>query len=208
MAAPSGVQPNPEAFLAAVRSACGPLSYPESPDGTLLALIDPAEILTSTGGDSGSDAAPNASVALQTLLDGGPDVSIGPRSGREPSWLVGPLQFTQSHQRVTFQPGTLIYAANNSFHGRSDCLFKIASKNWTDPAAGIVNLTVIGFGATWRMRRKDYAKTGSGKSNGWYSVSEDRAGLSIEGAVAVTLEGLTIENTGGDVSICLGVPCL
>ena len=194
----SGVQPNPEAFLAAAQSACGPLSYPESPDGTLLALIDPAEILRGSGDDDdGGDAAPNATVALQTMLDGGADVTVGPRAGAEPSWLVGPMRFTRSHQRVTFLPGTLVYAANDSFHGK-DGLFGTVSTNWTDPAAGVVNLTIVGYGATWRMRRQDYAKTGSGKSNGWYSVSEDRHGLSIAGAVAVTVEGLTIEDTGGD----------
>ncbi len=35
------VQPNPDNFLATATSACGELSWPESPDGMLLALVDP-----------------------------------------------------------------------------------------------------------------------------------------------------------------------
>jgi hypothetical protein len=41
----SGVQPNPDAFQTAVRSACGPYTYPTSPDGTLLLLLDPHEVM-------------------------------------------------------------------------------------------------------------------------------------------------------------------
>jgi hypothetical protein len=91
-------------------------------------------------------------------------------------------------------------------------------------------------GAVWRMRRKDYAKTGSGtiqpwavesfscrpvcflyiiademyrggveitplprgpgKSNGWYSVSESRAGLVIQ--VMVSSPNHLITSTTGD----------
>ena len=123
------------------------------------------------------------------MLEGSADVTVGPRQGAEPTWLVGPLQLTRSHQRVTFLPGTLIYAASDSFHGKGDCLFRLMSTS---------NVTVVGYGATLRMRRKDYAKTGSGKSNGRYSVSEFRHGLDIAGTTTLKIEGLRIEETGGD----------
>ena len=71
------------------------------------------------------------------MLEGSADVTVGPRQGAEPTWLVGPLQLTRSHQRVTFLPGTLIYAANDSFHGKGDCLFRLMSTS---------NVTVVGYG--------------------------------------------------------------
>ena len=131
--------------------------------------------------------------ALQELLDSGNSVSVGMAPGNEPTWLVRrPLFFTRSHQRIIFEPGTIIYAANDTFHGEKDSLFSTATTNRSNPGVGIHNLSIVGWGAVWRMRRKDYAKTGSGKSNGWYTVSEDRAGLNIEGATGVSIEGLTI----------------
>jgi hypothetical protein len=86
----------------------------------------------------------------------------------------------------------VIFAANDTFHGKDDSLFSTATTNRSSAAVGLHNLSIVGWGAVWRMRRKDYAKTGSGKSNGWYTVSEDRAGLRIEGATGVSIEGLTI----------------
>ena len=44
MGGASGVQPNEQNFFATVTSACGEYSWPGSPDGQLLALIDPKEI--------------------------------------------------------------------------------------------------------------------------------------------------------------------
>jgi hypothetical protein len=46
----SGVQPNPDAFQAAVSSACGPYTHPTSPDGTLLLLLDPREVMSRASG--------------------------------------------------------------------------------------------------------------------------------------------------------------
>lgn len=151
-------------------------------------------------------ATPNATAAqLQKLLqDGGTDVLVAPLPGDEPAWVVGqPLTLTQSHQRVTFAPGTLILAANDTFHGATECLFTIGSypERLAPGVPGppsLTNLSVVGYGAVWRMRRQDYAKTSSGRTNGWYTVSEYRNGLTIEGCSHVSIEGITIQETGGD----------
>lgn len=201
----SGVQPNPDAFVAAVTSACGPLTNRDSPDGTLLLLVNPSDMGLSTSAKQEMSSGPNATAtSLQRRLDAAADVTIGPQPGDEPNWLVGrPLKLLRSHQRITFSPGTVVWAANNSFHGDTDSLFTIGAypaRLAPDVPAppSLTNLTIIGYGATWRMRRKDYAKTASGRSNGWYSVSEARMGVKIEGSSGVTLEGITIQETGGD----------
>ena len=92
-------------------------------------------------------------------------------------------------------------AHRGAVHGRSDCLFTIGRypqrlAPGVPAPPGLVNLTIVGHGAVWRMRRKDYAKAGGGGSNGWYSVSESRAALVIQGAADVTIEGLTIQVLG------------
>ena len=148
---------------------------------------------------------PNATTTiLQLLLDRGDDVLVRPQPGADPAWLVGqPLKFRRSHQRVTFAPGTLVWAANDSFHGSTDCLFTIGTypQRLAPGVPGppsLTNLSIVGYGAICRMRRKDYAKASNDKSNGWYSVSEYRAGLVIQGSSHVTIEGITIQETGGD----------
>ena len=168
--------------------------------------------------------------ALQRALDSGDDVQVSPRPGAQPAWLVGRgVTFRRSHQRVTFAPGTLVYAANDSFHGRSDCLVTIGRFAGMDMTPALTNLSIVGWGAVWKMRRKDYAKTGSGKSNGWCewsrrafavsrrflnelcttdSVSESRAGLNIAGAAAVSIEGLTIACGPSDSPSFLGCSSL
>ena len=150
-------------------------------------------------------SSPNAtSAALQQKLDGGDVVTVGPDPVGQAAWLVGqPLLFQRSHQRVVFLPGTLIWAANDTFHGRSDSLFTIgAHPQRLAPGVpgppSLTNLSIVGYGAVWRMRRKDYAKTSADKSNGWYSVSEYRNGLTVQGCSDVTIEGITIQETGGD----------
>lgn len=53
-------------------------------------------------------------------------------------------------------------------------------------------VTLIGHGATLRMRRADYGNTSL------YKHSEFRMGLSFYGVRQLRIEGLTVEETGGD----------
>ena len=56
----------------------------------------------------------------------------------------------------------------------------------------VSNVTIVGWGATWRMRRADYA------DNRTYTHSEWRAGLVLTHASDIHIVGLTITDTGGD----------
>lgn len=122
----------------------------------------------------------NATKALQAALDSGADKVIVPDVGKP--WIVTPLQL-RSNQTVIFKPGVVILAKKGKFHGLNDSLFT---------ASGVKNLTIIGDGATWRMHKKDYANPKK------YKHAEWRMGLKILGSSNVTIEGLTIEKTGGD----------
>eukprot|EP01047_Picozoa_sp_COSAG01_P017178 COSAG01_NODE_903_length_12848_cov_7.966899_7_plen_420_part_00 len=192
----SGVQPNPDNFIATVTSACSNFTDPASPDGMLFIRVDPRDVID----DVSSSSSPNHTTALlQHALNAAETVTIRPRPGAEPIWLVGlPLLFNRSHQVITFAPGTVVYAANNTFHGPTDALFQMGTFAGTNLTPAITNVTVSGFGAVWRMRRKDYAKLPSDKPNGWYTISEYRHGLSVQGVSNVTIEGITIKHTGGD----------
>jgi hypothetical protein len=71
--------------------------------------------------------------------------------------------------------------------GKHDCLFS---------ASGVRNISLIGYGATWRMHKMDYQnKTASIKN---YSKAEWRHGLQLHDTYGITVAGLTIRQTGGD----------
>ena len=183
----------------------GPAAATRVP-GAAVRTVGLVVLLAAAAGTGGTiSPSPNATAAqLQALINRDGDVLVASRRGPQPEWLVGlPLLFTRSHQRVTFAPGTVIFAANDSFHGKSDRLFTIGNySNRLAPGVPapptLTNLSIVGYGAVWRMRRKDYAKTPSDKSNGWYSISEFRAGLVIQGSSDVSIEGISIQETGGD----------
>lgn len=69
----------------------------------------------------------------------------------------------RSHQEVLFEPGVLVLAKKGEFRGRGDSLFT---------ASGVENLTVRGYGATFRMHKRDYQKAP-------YEKAEGRMGLSL-----------------------------
>ena len=71
--------------------------------------------------------------------------------------------------------------------GKHDCLFS---------ASLVRNISLLGYGAVWRMRKADYQnKTASVKN---YSRAEWRHGLQLHDTQDVTVAGLTITQTGGD----------
>lgn len=121
----------------------------------------------------------NATKALQAALDSGADKVIVPNVGQP--WVVTPIEL-RSNQTVVFRPGVVILAKKGSFKGVGDSLFT---------ARNTSNLNIIGYGATWRMRKKDYTKPP-------YKKAEWRMGLKILGGTNITIEGLSIEKTGGD----------
>jgi hypothetical protein len=99
------------------------------------------------------------------------------------TWTTQPLHVTRNNTRLLFAPGALVLAKEGAYHGISDSLFSVYVST---------NLTISGYGATWRMRRDDY------NNSALYSHSEGRHGLSLMGCRDCVVEGLRIELSGGD----------
>ena len=99
------------------------------------------------------------------------------------TWVTTPLHLTRNNTKLLFAPGALVLAKKGAFHDINANLFA---------AYVTTNLTISGYGATWRMRRSDY------NDSAVYSHSEGRHGLNLMGCFNTVVEGLRIELTGGD----------
>ena len=102
-------------------------------------------------------------------------------------WIVTTIHLP-SDKEIVFEPGTVVEAKRGGFRGKGDCLFL---------AKGCKRLTVRGNGATFRMHKSDYHKPP-------YELAEWRHALSIRGCEDVTIDGLSLLESGGD-GIYLGV---
>jgi hypothetical protein len=123
--------------------------------------------------------AEDSTAALQAAIDSGAQRVVVERM---PSpWIVDRLRLA-SDQELSFDAGTEVLAKQGAFHGSSDSLFS---------AAGKQNIRLIGPGATLRMRRADY----DGPD---YTHAEWRHVLKFHGCTGITIEGLTLAESGGD----------
>ena len=123
--------------------------------------------------------------AFQAAIDSGADEVIVPNRGKP--WIVMPV-FGRSNLTLKFEKGAVVEAKRGEFRGVLDSVLKFDC---------CTNVTVSGYGATLRMHKWDYHAAP-------YKRSEWRNGLSFLSCVDVKVEGLTIEETGGD-GIYLGV---
>jgi hypothetical protein len=116
-------------------------------------------------------------------------------------WITQPLHITRNNSKLLFEKDSVVTAKKGAFTGINDALF----------AAYITtNLTISGYGATWRMLRSDYNNSNPA-SNISYTHSEGRHGLNLLGCLDTLVEGLEISETGGDgISVWKGsvVTCL
>lgn len=120
-----------------------------------------------------------ATTALQAAIDSGAKKVVVERM---PSpWIVEPLRLA-SDQELFFEPGAEVLAKQGAFHGSADSLFS---------AAGKQNIKLVGPGAALRMRRADY----DGPD---YKHAEWRHVLKFHGCTGITIEGLTLAESGGD----------
>jgi hypothetical protein len=101
---------------------------------------------------------------------------------QQSAWVSLPL-FAVSNQHIVFEPGVMLLAKRGAFKGRNDRLLSVDK---------VQNVKITGYGATLRMWREDYAK-GAG-----YRRGEWRHALSVSGSRNVIVEGLTLEDSGGD----------
>jgi hypothetical protein len=120
-----------------------------------------------------------STAALQAAIDSGAKKVV---IERMPSpWIVDPLRLADD-QELHFEPGAEVLAKQGSFRGSADSLFS---------AAGKKNIKLVGPGATLRMRRADY----DGPD---YKHAEWRHVLKFHGCTGITIEGLTLAESGGD----------
>ncbi len=121
----------------------------------------------------------DSTAALQAAFDSKAKRIIIPYMGKP--WIVRPLML-RSDQEIDIAPGVVILAKRGEFRNLQDSLFT---------ARDISNVTVRGYGATLRMWKHDY-------ENPPYKKGEWRMGIQIQGSKNVLIEGLRVENTGGD----------
>ncbi|QDU79868.1 Pectate lyase superfamily protein [Polystyrenella longa] len=116
---------------------------------------------------------------LQAAINSPAKKLIVPNLGE--TWIVRPITL-RGDLELVFEPGTLVMAKRGEFKGGGDSLFS---------ARDAKNLTIRGYGATWRMWKRDY-------QNPPYVKAEWRMGLALRGCHDVLVEGLQIESSGGD----------
>jgi len=121
----------------------------------------------------------DATESLQAAVDSGVAKLIIPYMGRP--WIIRPVKL-RSNLEIIFEPGVLVLAKKGEFMGKGDSLFHAADQT---------DITIRGYGATLRMRKKDY-------QNPPYPKAEWRMGLRFVGCKRVHVEGVRVESSGGD----------
>src|SRR5579862_9354867 len=116
---------------------------------------------------------------LQAALNSGAKTLIVPFMGQP--WIARPL-LLRGNQEIFLEPGVMVLAKKDEYQGSGDNLFS---------AVGQSNLVIRGYGATLRMRKRDY-------QNEPYKKAEWRMGIALRGCRNVLIEGLRVESTGGD----------
>ena len=123
--------------------------------------------------------AEDATAALQAAINSGAkkviiDKMVGP-------WIVNQMQLA-SNQELFFEPGVVVQAKKGEFRRKSAALFNAWEKK---------NVKLIGPDATLQMHRDDYDSPD-------YEKAEWRHILNLHGCENVTIQGLTLTESGGD----------
>jgi hypothetical protein len=121
----------------------------------------------------------DATRSLQAALDSAAKTIVIEEMGRP--WVVTTIQLP-SHKEIVLQPGVVIEAKRGEFLEKGACLLV---------ARGRQQLRLRGDGATLRMHKRDYHQPP-------YELAEWRHALSIRGCEDVVIEGLTLQQSGGD----------
>jgi hypothetical protein len=157
---------------------------PIPPDPTGIAQVTSGQLTTATASWWGFDPA-DSTRSLQTALDSPARKLVIDDPGSP--WIVTPLSLP-GDKEIVFEKGVIIEAKRGAFIDKHDCLFLARHRK---------NLTIRGNGAVWRMHKADYHKAP-------YQLAEWRHALSIHGCENITVEDLTLANSGGD-GIYLGI---
>jgi hypothetical protein len=121
---------------------------------------------------------------LQAVFDSCcPTIKIPARADGSP-WVTATTLWLRSNSNITFDKGVTVLAMRGQFKTKGAPLFL---------ARNISNLTINGYGATWKMWKFDYDNPGLG-----YCHSEARPGLWMTLCTGCRIFGLTVTMTGGD----------
>jgi len=131
--------------------------------------------------------ATDATNALQAAVDSGARVVVVPLMAG-PWILTRTLDLRAGGLELALEPGVVILAAQGAFRGGGECLIQ---------AHGAADFSILGYGASLRMRKSDYRKSP-------YEQAEWRHAISLRGAARARIAGLHIESAGGD-GIYVGV---
>ncbi len=124
--------------------------------------------------------AEDSTQALQAAIDSGVPKLIVEDMGSP--WVVMPLQL-RSNQEIVFEEGCVILAKRGEYRDSNATLVT---------ASNVENVTLNGYGATFRMWREDY------DNPDLYQHAEWRHCLSIRSSSNIQVLGLTLEDSGGD----------
>lgn len=116
---------------------------------------------------------------LQAAIDSGARKVTVPYMG-EP-WIITPVKL-RSGLELVFEPGVVVLAKEGMFKGKGDSLFTAVNAH---------DIAIRGYGATLRMRKKDYQSEA-------YEKAEWRMTLDFAGCRNVCVEGVRLESSGGD----------
>lgn len=121
----------------------------------------------------------DATECLQQAINTGAKKVIVPYMNKE--WIVRPIQLA-SNQTIVFEPGVIVTSKKGAFKGVHDCLFSASLQE---------NITLVGYGATLRMRKQDYQSPD-------YLNAEWRMTLAFRSCDNVKILGLALRDSGGD----------
>jgi parallel beta-helix repeat protein len=122
----------------------------------------------------------DATNALQGAIDSGAETVIVPDMGAE--WFVLPINL-DGGQELILEEGVIISAKPGEYHSTGASLFS---------GVDISNLKISGYGAILKMQKHDY------QDSTRYEQAEWRHGIRLMSCTNITIEGLTIRDTGGD----------
>ena len=127
----------------------------------------------------------DSTAALQKALDSGARKIV--IDAQASPWITRPL-FARSNCEIVFERGAEVVAKKGEFLGKNDSLLTLKSCE---------NVKISGYGAVLRMHRADYAAPP-------YAKAEWRMSLNLLSCRNVTIEGLSLVESGGD-GVYLGV---
>jgi len=124
--------------------------------------------------DLGFDAS-DATAALQAALDSAAPVVVIDDVGTD--WITRPLFVRRDNVTVLVEPGVTVRALPGGYGDLNDCLLTIEDRS---------NVRLSGYGATFAMNKAEYT------SGEWRMV------IKLRSVSEVTIEGLTLRDSGGD----------